>query len=97
MLITFLLGLLGDPRNAYFMGYLGSGKASVNVKKIIKKLADKLKDDPKKLATFVFETQREELVKYIPKKIDVNKIYPMEMLSLCWALHQITCRITSLR
>jgi len=97
MVITFLLGLLGDARNAYFLKYTDSGKASVDVKEIIKKLAEKLKRDPKKLATFVFETQCEELAEYIPEKIKVNQIYPMEMLSLCWILRQITCRITNLR
>ena len=97
MVITFLLGLLGDPRNAYFLGYLGSGEASGALNEIVTKLANKLKSDPKKLVTFVFETQRGELAEHIPEKIEVHDIYPMEMLSMCWVVQQITCRITNLR
>ena len=70
---------------------------SVDVMEIITKLADKREGDPKKLATFIFETKREELVHYIPEEFRVSTIYPMEMLSLCWILRQITCRITDLR
>ena len=95
MVITFLLGLLGDPHNAYFLRYLGSVEASFALcTQMIKQLANKLKHDPVKLATFVFETQCKDLVKYMPEKIDASRIYPAEMLSLCWVLQQDICRIT---
>ena len=96
MVITFLLGLLGDTRNAYFLKYLGLDNASDTTEQLIKQLATKLEEDAMKLATFVFETQREELVKYVPEMIMVNQVYPMEMLSLSWILQQVTCRITTL-
>ena len=96
MVITFLLGLLGDKRNAHFLEYLGVGNASVTTEQLIEQLATKLEKDPKKLATFVFETQCEELVKYIPEVISVHQVYPVEMLSLAWILQQVTCRITYL-
>ena len=96
MVITFLLGLLGDARNGYFLKcLLGSVEASLDLcTKMIEQLAKKLKNDALKLATFVFETQCKDLVKYMPEKINASTIYPAEMLSLCWVLQQDTCRIT---
>ena len=99
MVITFLLGLLGDIQNEYFLKYLGSVAASLDLcKEIIKILSTTNLDDPLKLVTFVYETQKNTLVEYVPEEIKTREktIYPMEMSSLCWLLQQDTCRVTQL-
>ena len=98
IVITFLAGLLGDPRNEYYLKYLGLPKSSlVSCKEFIKKLTGVLKNDPLKILTVVFETQCKDLVDNVPEEIESTEIYPMEVLSLCWVLEQDTCRVTSLQ
>ncbi|KAK2176435.1 hypothetical protein NP493_661g01033 [Ridgeia piscesae] len=98
IVITFLLGLLGDPTNAHYLDYLGSTDASLPFcKELITKLKGMLKDDPFKLVTLVYETQSEYFVDHVPGEVTTTKIYPMEMLALSWVLEQSSCPITTLR
>ena len=97
IVITFLCGLLGDPRNAYFLKHLGSTDGLLDFcKEFIKKLKGKLKNDAFKMAQFIYETQCADFVDNVPEYIIAPMIYPMEMLALCWVLAQDTCRVTSL-
>ena len=97
IVITFLCGLLGDPRNVYYLKYLGSTDVSFDFcREFTKTLKGKLENDPFKMVSFIYETQCKELVSNLPKEIQSLKIYPMEMLSLCWVLEQETCPVTSL-
>ena len=97
IVITFMSDLLGDPGNAYYLEYLGLTNASLDCKDFIKKLKGKFENDPLKMVTFIYETQCKDIVDNVPEEIKSKaKIYPMEMLSLCWVVVQDTCRITSL-
>ena len=98
IVITFLLGLLGDSSNAYYLKYLGSDDASLDFcNELITKIKGSLEGDPLKLVTLVYETQSDVLVDHVPGEIKSSKIYPMEMLALSWVLEQRRCRITTLR
>ena len=98
IVITFLLGLLGDSSNEYYLKYLGSDDASLDFcKELITKIKGMLEGDPLKLVTLIYETQSEDLMDHVPEEIGSLKIYPMEMLALSWALKQRRCRITTLR
>ena len=98
IVITFLCGLLGDPRNVYFLKHLGSTDGLLDFcKEFIEKLKGKLENDAFKLAQFIYETQCADFVDNVPEEITTSKIYPMEMLALCWVMAQDTCRVTSLR
>ena len=98
IVLTFLTGLLGDPSNAYYLKYLGSTQPSLDFcKEFIMKLKDKLKGDPFKMVTLMYETQCKDFVDNVPEELRTSHIYPTEMLSLCWVVVQDTCRVTSLR
>ena len=97
IVITFLCGLLGDPRNAYYLKHLGSTDVLLDFyKEFIEKLKGKLENDTFKMVPYIYETQCKDLVDNVPEEIKASKIYPMEMLALCWVLAQDTCRVTSL-
>ena len=96
IVITFLCGLLGDPRNVYYLKHLGSTDGLLDFcKEFIEKLKGEL-DDAFKLAQFIYETQCTDFVDNVPEEIKTSKIYPMEMLAMCWVMAQDTCRVTSL-
>ena len=98
IVITFLAGLLGDRSNSYYLKYMNLDNESFqSCKEFIVKLKDKLVNDPLKLVNFIYETQRQELVGNVPEQIETSKIYPMEMLSLCWILVMDKCPITNLK
>ena len=98
VVITFVLGLLGDPSNAYYLKYLGSTDASLPFcNELITKLKGMLQVDPLKLVTLIYEAQSEVFVDHVPEEIKSSTIYPMEMLALSWVLEQRRCRVTTIR
>ncbi|KAK2160549.1 hypothetical protein NP493_1639g00014 [Ridgeia piscesae] len=98
IVITFLLGLLGDSSNAYYLKYLGSTDAPLHFcNELITTLKGMLEDDPLKLVTLIYETQSKDLMDHVPEEIESSEIYPMEMLALSWVLEQRRCRVTTLR
>ena len=97
IVITFLCGLLGDPRNVYYLKHLGLTDGLLDFcKEFIEKLKGKLKNDAFKMAQLIYETQCKDFVGIVPEVIRTSKIYPMEMLALCWVLAQDTSRVTRL-
>ena len=94
MLITFISGLLCDPRNAYFMRHLESAEDQLDRRTFIEKLA--VVFDPLQLTTIIHESQRPDLVDLVPEEIESSKVSPTEMMSLHWVLMQPKCCIISL-
>ena len=104
VLISFVVGLLCDPRNDEFMVQcLGSAENRCIARahrrpdphKFVKKLAPKI--DPLKLATLVHEAQLPELVDIIPETIESDQVFHTEMMSLSWVMQQQQCRIIKLQ
>ena len=96
IVITFLAGLLGDQKNAYYLNYMGLSDVSYSCKEFIESLKCNLGKDPLKLVCFIYETQCKDLVCIVPEEIKTSKIHPMEMLSLHWILVSEKCPIISL-
>ena len=103
VLLTFIVGLLGDPNNANFMKCLGSednqmmplAYKQLNPQTFIRKLSPKI--DPLKLVTLVHETQLQDLVDIVPDVIESDQVFPTEMMSLTWVLKQQKCCILKLK
>ena len=104
VLISFVVGLLCDPRNYEFMVQcLGSADNRCSARahrqldphKFVKKLAPKI--DSLKLATLVHEAQLPELVDIIPETIESDQVFHTEMMSLSWVMQQQQCRIIKLQ
>ena len=94
MLITFISGLLCDPRNEDFMKRLELVEDQLDSRTFIEKLADVF--DPLQLTTIIHEGQSPDLVDLVPKEIKSSKVSPTEMMSLRWVLMQPKCCIISL-
>ena len=94
VLITFITGLLCDPHNEYFMLCLEPAKDQLEPRTFIEKLAGVL--DTWKLATYIYESQRSQLVDLIPEEITLSSLFPTEMLSLCWIMKQPQCGVIKL-
>lgn len=96
ILLTFMAGLLGDPKNEQFKKCLGIEDNSLECREYIMELATKTTDHLK-LVTLVYEAQLPRLVDIVPRTIKSSKVYPRELMSLSWVLKQPQCPITCLR
>ena len=94
MLITFISGLLCDPRNADFMRHLESAEVQLDPRTFIEKLA--VVFDPLQLTTIIHEGQSPDLVDLVPENIKSYNVSPTQMMSLHWVLMQPKCRIICL-
>ena len=94
MLITFISGLLCDPRNADFMKHLESAENQLDSRTFIEKLA--VVFDPLQLTTIIHEGQSPDLVDLVPEEIKSYNVSPTEIMSLGWVLMQPECCIISL-
>ena len=94
MLITFISGLLCDPRNADFMRHLELAEDQLDPRTFMEKLA--VVFDPLQLTTIIHEGQRPDLVDLVLGNIVSHNVSPTQMMSLCWVLMQPKCRIICL-
>ena len=96
VVISFLAGLVGDKRNAFYMNQLLSSQVSLDHRELVKKLAQVLKDDPLRVITILYETQDADMVYIVSRKCKFNKVFPTEMRALSWVLRQAKCPVTNL-
>ena len=96
IVIKFMLGLVGDSHNAWFMKQLLSSQVSLDLKHFVKKLAYMLKDDPLKVLDILFESQDPDLVDIITSNIKCRQVFPTEMRAISWVLRQTKCPVTNL-
>ncbi|KAI0220836.1 NACHT, LRR and PYD domains-containing protein 1 [Lamellibrachia satsuma] len=96
IVIKFMLGLVGDSHNAWFMKQLLSSEIPLDLKDFVKKLAYMLKDDPLKVLNILFEIQDPDLVDTVTSKIKCHRVLPAEMHALSWVLRQNKCPVTNL-
>ena len=97
VVLTFLAGLAGDPTNGYYVGPLMSSDASqFDCSQFVEILAAKLRGDPLKFVTIMYETQNPDLASLVPEAIQPQTLYPTEMRALVWVMEQDTNRITTL-
>ena len=99
VVLTFVVGLLCDQRNANLMEYFRTGESqpmpsAYEPRTFLENLATKT--DPLQLITLVHETQREDLADVVPADIQVEHVTPTEMASLVWVLQQPKCSIVRL-
>ena len=94
VLITFITGLLCDTQNAHFMRFLEPAKDQLDPRTFIEKLAGVF--DTRKLATYIYESQRSQLVDLVPEEITLSEVFPTEVLSLSWIMKQQQCSVTKL-
>ena len=97
IVIMFMLGLAGDSHNYWYMKQLLSSEVTLDLKDLVKKLADMLKRDPWKVLTILFEMQHPDFVDTITSKIKSNQMFPTEMRALSWVLGQAKCPVTDLK
>ena len=99
VVLTFVVGLLCDQRNAKFMEYFLSGSQqmtpSYEPRTFLEKLA--AKTDHLQLVSLVHETQREDLVDVVSADLEAKHVFPTEMTSLVWAIQQQNCPIVKLK
>ena len=99
VVLTFVVGLLCDQRNAKFMEYFLSGSQqmtpSYEPRTFLEKLA--AKTDHLQLVSLVHETQREDLVDVVSADLEAKHMFPTEMTSLVWAIQQQNCPIVKLK
>ena len=96
VVISFLAGLSGDQRNAYYMNHLLSSEVSLDHQELVKKVAQVLKDDPLKVITILHETQDPDIVAIVSRDCKFEEVFPTEMRALSWVLRQTMCPITNL-
>ena len=96
ILLTFMAGLLGDPKNEQFKKCLGIEDNPLECREYITELATKTTDHLK-LVTLVYEAQLPRLVDIVPRTIKSSKVYPTELMSLSWVLKQPHCPIMCIR
>ena len=97
IVIMFMLGLIGDSRNAWYMKELLSSEVTLDLEDLVKKLADVLKDDPWKVLTILFEIQDADLVDIVTSEIKSRHVFPTEMRALSWVLRLDKCPVTNLQ
>ena len=96
VVISFLAGLSGDERNVCYMNQLLSSGVSLDHRKLVKKLAQVLKDDQLKVIAILYETQDPYLVDIVSCECKFGKVFPTEMRALSWVLRQAECPVTNL-
>ena len=96
IVIMFLLGLAGDSHNYWYTKQLLSSEVTLDLKYLVKKLADVLKDDPLKVLNILFEIQDADLVDIVTSEIKSSQVFPTEMRALSWVLRQAKCPVTNL-
>ena len=96
VVISFLVGLSGDKRNADYMKQLLSSEVSLDHRELVKKLAQVLEDDPLKVITILHETQDPDVVAIVSSECKFQKLFPTEMKALSWVLRQAMCPITNI-
>ena len=94
IVIMFMLGLAGDSHNSWYTKQLLSSEVTLDLKDLVKKLADMLKHDPRKVLTILFEMQDPDFVDTITSKIKSDQMFPTEMRALSWVLRQAKCPVT---
>ncbi|KAK2155045.1 hypothetical protein NP493_2117g00024 [Ridgeia piscesae] len=99
VVLMFILGLCGDEKLAPCRRQLLSQQVKLNLRTLLKKLAEILKGDPLKFINLLHETQDGDLVDLVPHEIKLHgkTIYPTEMGALSWALQQEACPVTEVR
>ena len=96
IVIMFMLGMAGDSRNAWYTKQLLSSEVTPDLKDLVEKLADVLKDDPLKLLNILFEMQDPDFVDTITSEVKSSEVFPTEMRALSWVLKQAKCPVTNL-
>ena len=96
IVIMFMLGITGNSHNAWYTKQLLSSEVTPDLKDLVKKLADVLKDDPMKLLNIIFEMQDPDFVDTIASEVTSMQVFPTEMRALSWVLRQAKCPVTKL-